>query len=109
MSARIRGIFRRTDARPGAIVLGEAPERALALELLAFEPVITGVASTLEFHRLTGYLYAVAAAFSAFYEKCPVLTAGPEVRASRLALCDLTARTLRLGLGLLGITTPDRM
>ena len=107
--ARVRGIFRRTDARPGPIVLGEAPERALALELLAFEPVIAGVASTLELHRLTGYLYAVAAAFSAFYEKCPVLTAEPGVRASRLALCDLTARTLRLGLGLLGITTPDRM
>jgi arginyl-tRNA synthetase len=107
--ARVRGIFRRTEDRPGPIVLGEAPERALALELLAFEPVIAGVASTLEFHRLTGYLYAVAAAFSSFYEKCPVLTAAPEVRASRLALCDLTARTLRLGLGLLGITTPDRM
>jgi arginyl-tRNA synthetase len=107
--ARIRGIFRRTEDRPGPIVLAEAPERALALELLAFEPVIAGVASTLEFHRLTGYLYAVAAAFSSFYENCPVLTAAPEVRASRLALCDLTARTLRLGLGLLGITTPDRM
>jgi arginyl-tRNA synthetase len=107
--ARVLGIFRRTDAVPGPIRLGEAPERALALELLAFEPVIAGVASTLEFHRLTGYLYAVAAAFSSFYEKCPVLTAEPEVRASRLALCDLTARTLRLGLGLLGITTPDRM
>jgi arginyl-tRNA synthetase len=107
--ARIRGIFRRTDAEPGPIALAEASERALAFELLAFEPVIAGVASTLEFHRLTGYLYAVASAFSAFYEKCPVLTAEPEVRASRLALCDLTARTLRLGLGLLGIATPDRM
>jgi arginyl-tRNA synthetase len=107
--ARIRGIFRRTDAEPGPIALAEASERALALELLAFEPVIAGVASTLEFHRLTGYLYAVASAFSACYEKCPVLTAEPEVRASRLALCDLTARTLRLGLGLLGIATPDRM
>jgi arginyl-tRNA synthetase len=107
--ARVLGIFRRTDAVPGPIRLGEAPERALALELLAFEPVIAGVASTLEFHRLTGYLYSVAAAFSSFYEKCPVLTAEPRVRASRLALCDLTARTLRLGLGLLGITTPDRM
>ena len=107
--ARVLGIFRRTDAVPGPIRLGEPSERALALELLAFEPVVTGVASTLEFHRLTGYLYAVAAAFSSFYEKCPVLTAAPEVRASRLALCELTARTLRLGLGLLGITTPDRL
>ena len=38
-----------------------------------------------------------------------MLRAEPEVRASRLALCDLTARVLRQGLGLLGITTPDRM
>jgi arginyl-tRNA synthetase len=107
--ARIRSIARRTGAAPGPVVLGSPAERALALELLAFEPVVAGVAESLEFHRLTGHLYAVATAFSAFYETCPVLSAPPEVRASRLTLCDLTARTLRLGLSLLGIATPDRM
>jgi arginyl-tRNA synthetase len=108
--SRVRSIFERADA----VVLGEVQllhpaERALALELLGFEPVVSQVADTLEFHRLAGYLYGIASLYSGFYENCPVLTAPPEIRASRLTLCDLTARTLRLGLGLLGITTPDRM
>ena len=51
----------------------------------------------------------MAGLFSAFYERCPVLKAPPGVRESRLALCDLTARTLRLGLDLLGIAAPGRM
>jgi arginyl-tRNA synthetase len=108
--ARIASIFRRAgDLDPAKIILAESAERALALELLAFEPVVAGVAATLEFHRLAGYLYDLATTFTRFYETCPVLSAPSEVRASRLGLCDLTGRTLRLGLGLLGIQTPDRM
>ena len=54
--------------------------------------------------------YELAGLYTRFYEACPVLKADtPEQRASRLALCDLTAATLRSGLGLLGITVPARM
>ncbi len=107
--ARARSILDRADAAPGPIAVAHPAERALATELLAFAPVVAGVADSLEFHRLAAHLYAVAAAFSAFFEKCPVRTAPPGVRESRLALCDLTARTLRQGLGLLGIATPHPM
>ena len=62
---------------------------------------------------LTEYLYELAKAFSRFYDKkngVRVIDAAPEnVRNSRLRLCDLTARTLKLGLGLLGIETVERM
>jgi arginyl-tRNA synthetase len=52
----------------------------------------------------------LASAYTTFYEACPVLRAdGDEVRASRLALCRLTARTLETGLGLLGIDAPQRI
>ena len=54
-------------------------------------------------------VYGVATAFSAFYEKCPVLTAEPQVRAGRLTLCVRTGQTLRLGLDVLGIAAPDRV
>ncbi|MDT5027270.1 MAG: arginyl-tRNA synthetase, partial [Micromonosporaceae bacterium] len=64
---------------------------------------------TLQFHRLTVYLQAVAGAYTDFYENCPVLKAADVVRASRLALCDLTGRTLAQGLDLLGISTPEQM
>lgn len=110
--ARIRSIFRKAglDAAPAAsIVLREPAERTLVLQLLALEGVVDAVGRTLEPHRLCGYLYDVATAFSAFYEACPVLQAEPEVRDGRLVLCDLTARTLATGLGLLGIETVERM
>lgn len=107
--ARIRSILDRADAAPGRIAVTHPAERALVLELLSFAPVTEQVAGSLEFHRLAAHLYAVSAAFSAFYEKCPVLKAPPGVRESRLALCDLTARTLRQGLGLLGIAAPHPM
>jgi arginyl-tRNA synthetase len=108
--ARIQSIFRKAGgSRPGPITLVEPAERALALELLAFGPVAAGVGESLEFHRLAGYLNGLAVAFSAFYEKCPVLNAPDGTRGSRLTLCDLTARTLRQGLDLLGIEVLDRM
>ncbi|MEU5720844.1 arginine--tRNA ligase [Micromonospora sp. NPDC047738] len=110
--SRIRSIFRRagTSARPDAAVsLVEPAERALAIELLGFSGVVAEVARSLDFHQLAAYLYRLAAAFSAFYERCPVLRAGGELRESRLLLCDLTARVLRQGLYLLGIRTPERL
>ena len=45
----------------------------------------------------------------AFYENCPVLKSEAEQRASRLALCDLTARVLKQGLDVLGIETLEQM
>ncbi|MCW3816454.1 arginine--tRNA ligase [Micromonospora sp. DR5-3] len=110
--SRIRSIFRRAGAaaRPDAAVsLVEPAERALAIELLGFSGVVAEVARSLEFHQLAGYLYRLAAAFSAFYERCPVLRADGELRESRLLLCDLTGRVLRQGLYLLGIRTPERL
>ena len=47
---------------------------------------------------LCNYLFELAGKFTAFYENCPVLKADATTRASRLALCDLTARVLKKGL-----------
>jgi arginyl-tRNA synthetase len=84
-------------------------ERELALELDAFGDTLAEVSRVLEPHRLAGHLYDLARAFTDFYEACPVLAADPAARDNRLALCDLTARTLRQGLDLLGIAAPRRM
>src|SRR4029079_16632424 len=97
-------------AAPGAFVLREPAERGLALELLRFGSVVAEVERTLEPHRLCGYLFELASAYTSFYERCPVLKAATDdERASRLALCDLTAKVLAKGLDLLGIEAPDRM
>ncbi|MFG1677365.1 arginine--tRNA ligase [Micromonospora sp. NPDC049282] len=111
--SRIRSIFRRAGvaaARPDAAVEPVEPaERALAIELLGFPAVVDEVAGSLEFHHLAAYLHRVASAFSAFYERCPVLRAEGPARESRLVLCDVTARVLHQGLDLLGIRTPERL
>lgn len=112
--ARICSIFRRAGLETplqdvDKLVITEPAERALALQLLEFSSLVAEVSETLEFHKLANYLYGVASAFTSFYEKCPVLRAESDVKQSRLALCDITARTLKLGLGLLGIDAPDRM
>ncbi|MEO8704627.1 MAG: arginine--tRNA ligase [Kofleriaceae bacterium] len=109
--ARVNGVFRdRGDgAAVGPIALESPEERTLAFRLLGFATAVRAVETTLEPHRLAAFLHDIATAFTKFYDACPVLTSTGETRASRLALTNLTGRTLGRGLDLLGIAAPDRM
>ena len=113
--ARMQSILRKAEsehgARPGSledVTLGAA-ERRLLIELHFYGHAVEEVGRSCRPHALSDYLYSVASAFSTFYADTPVLKAEPRARAARLALCDLTARTLRHGLDLLGIHTLERM
>jgi arginyl-tRNA synthetase len=98
-----------TNTAP-TLELAHPAERALVLAALAFADAVDETAATLEPHRLCGFLYQLADAYSSFYDACPVLRAPtPGLRASRVALCELAARTLREGLGLLGMTAVEVM
>jgi arginyl-tRNA synthetase len=112
--ARICSIFRRasierSSVRATTIEVVEPPERALALRLLAYPTAVATTLDTYSPHKLCTYVYDLASDFTAFYEHCPVLKAPEPTRSSRLALADLTARTLAHALGLLGIDVPERM
>jgi arginyl-tRNA synthetase len=111
--ARIRSILRKAAEQGAArneIAIVAPAERALALAILGFGAAVREVELTLEPHKLCTYLYALASAFSTFYEQCPVLKADGELaRGSRLALCDLTSKVLAAGLDLLGIEAPQQM
>lgn len=112
--ARIQSIGRRGDVdfstfRTDRLDVAEPGELALAKQLLKFDEVLTAIAQDLLPNRLCEYLYDTSKLFNQFFEQCPVLKAEEPVRSSRLALCQLTGRTLKLGLGLLGIETLDRM
>ena len=111
--ARLRSIFRRLGAlwEPGDVsfTLASTPERHLALGVLAFPEAFASSLAGLQPHRLCVYLFDLAQRFTSFYEACPVLSVEPPLRDERLALCEVTARTLSLGLSLLGIEAPDRM
>jgi arginyl-tRNA synthetase len=111
--ARIRSVLRRALAEQAVAVfppqLVEPAERALGFRLLGFEPAVDSAVATSSPSRLCSYLYELATTFTTFYEQCPILRAAAEVRASRLALAELTARVLAAGLGLLGIHAPEQM
>ena len=112
--ARICSIFRRADVdrasvRGLPILLDTPQERALALRLLAYPSAIDSTLESYSPHKLCTYVYELATDFTSFYEHCPVLKADEPTRSSRLALCDLTARTLQHALGLLGIDAPEQM
>jgi len=116
--ARIRSIYRKAAERFGSpdiyapdvvLTLTQPAERALALRLARTREAIDVVASDLTPHTLCTYLYDLASDFMRFYESCPVLAAPDDARLSRMRLCDLTARTLKLGLWLLGIDVVERM
>jgi arginyl-tRNA synthetase len=113
--ARCGSIVRRGAAEGGvapasSVTVAEPAERILALRLLQLDGAVRAVADDLAPHKLCTHLFDLAQAFTAFYDQCPVLKAEDDaIRASRLALCVLTARAIRLGLGLLGIDAPERM
>ena len=110
---RVRSIFRKLDGGPldwsAPIQLSEDAEIHLARLLARYGEVVPQVLDDCRPNVLAAYLFDLARAFHSFYEACPVLKSEGPVRHSRLALCELTARTLKHGLGLLGIQLPDRM
>ncbi|MGV0024099.1 arginine--tRNA ligase [Phormidesmis priestleyi] len=91
------------------ILLQEEAELTLAKHLLQLEDIVDLVSQDLFPNRLCQYLFELSQKYNRFYELCPVLKAEEPIRTSRLMLCDLTARTLKLGLFLLGIEVVDRM
>ena len=109
---RIAGIARKggdLEAEAGMLQFSEPQEWALVRELLKFDAVIAEVEEELLPNRLCSYLFELSQVFNRFYDQVPVLKAEGKSLSSRLALCRLTADTLKSGLGLLGIATLERM
>jgi len=117
--ARIRSIARRAgtgeNAAPGTdpLVIEHPSEVGLAKQLLKFTELVEQLARELKPNLLTEYLYDLSKAFSTFYDRktgVRVIDAESDaLRRSRLRLCELTGRTLKAGLRLLGIETLQRM
>ncbi len=109
---RVRSIFRKAGeefSMPNELQLTEAAEVNLAKRLAQFAETVPQVLNDFRPNILANYLFELANAFHSFYEACPVLKADGSARATRLALCELTARVLQRGLALLGIAVPEKM
>jgi arginyl-tRNA synthetase len=109
---RCRSIFRKLSgpfAFESSLTLREKPELDLAKKILLFPDVVPAILDGFKPNILATYLYELAAEFHGFYESCPVLSAEPPIRETRLMLCDVFSRVLRAGLELLGIQVPEKM
>jgi arginyl-tRNA synthetase len=110
--ARIRSIIRKSldsQALYSIKSCDELEERNLLVKLLQYPEVVYAVASDSYPNLLCNYLYELAGLFMRFYEACPILKEDASIRDSRLAMCVLTADTLKQGLDLLGINTLEQM
>lgn len=113
-AVRIKSILRRAKGEgvsPSRIKISEPTEAQLLISLDAFGRAVTSAAEKYAPHILCDHIYRVAQSFSRFYSDCPILAEDvpQEVKASRLALAELTLRQLEKGLNILGIETPERM
>lgn len=111
---RITSLFRKAEVDIEAfhcdsVVVANQYEHVLALQILSFEDMLYAVSETLSLHSLCDYLFELSSAYHRFYEECPILSSDGKTRDSRLFLSALTAKTLALGLSLLGIRTIKRM
>lgn len=112
---RVQGISRKGQINfhelgaNAKILLQEETELILAKHLLQLSEILGSVEEDLLPNRLCQYLFELSQKFNQFYDRCPVLQTAEPQRTSRLVLCDLTARTLKLGLSLLGIPVLERM
>lgn len=112
---RVQSIFRKAGIDPQTlideIIIATEQEKIMAIKLLQFSETLDQVAREAMPHLLCSYLYEIASLYMSFYEACPILKEGVEgpVRASRLRLCHLVAKTLECGLGLLGIEVMEKM
>ncbi len=115
--ARVQGIVRKTGADMEAIRANPVPfefaesiERQLGVKLIQFGESLDEVLVDYKPNILCNYLFELSQLFAQFFDQCSVKDAASDsLKTSRLQLCDLTARTIKTGLGLLGIGVLDKM
>ncbi|MBF2057797.1 MAG: arginine--tRNA ligase [Cyanobacterium sp. T60_A2020_053] len=111
---RVQGISRKGDINLDNVtvdkmILQEEAELILAKHILQLDYIIGEVEQDLLPNRLCLYLFELSQKFNQFYDQCPILQAEEKVKLSRLILADLTAKVIKLGLSLLGISVLERM
>lgn len=107
--ARARSIIRKAGISPVLVdgTVFEAGEKSLARKISEYPEVVDKSVVELMPHHIATYLYELAQTFNRFYENNRVV--GDDRQAIRLGLVGQYASNLKSGLGLLGITAPDKM
>jgi arginyl-tRNA synthetase len=98
-----------TNSNYNPTLLDNPAEIRLLKKLDQFPSVIENVLQTLEPQTIATYLYDTAICFHKFYAECRVITDDAELTNARIALVSATRIILANGLGLLGISSPEKM
>ncbi|MEP7380073.1 MAG: arginine--tRNA ligase [Gemmatimonadota bacterium] len=115
--ARVSGIFRVGEIDVAAITgvgvdwsaLAEPDERELVKALLGYPALVAAAARTLAPHLVASYLLDTARLVHTWYHKCHVLGEPEPILSARLALARAAHLVISNGLGILGISAPERM
>ncbi|WP_294315839.1 arginine--tRNA ligase [uncultured Chryseobacterium sp.] len=110
--ARIQSLLGKADYQPRDIadIQLNAQEKELVMLLANYKPTVAKAAELLSPALIANYLYDLVKAYNSFYQSNPVLKVEDEnVKQIRLNLSDLTAKTIKKSLSLLGIKTVNRM
>ena len=111
-AVRVKSLLRKAadeGVKTGPITVADPAERDLVLLLDAFDQALNDAYDKRAPHFVAEHAFKLAQAFSRFYAACPILSAEPVLRSSRLALADTTLRQLEQALDLLGVSAPARM
>ena len=92
-----------------ATVFAAAEELALVKALAQYAEELHLAARDFDPSRINRYLVSLAGDFHRFYSACRIKGEEPQVLAARLKLADATRAVLANGLGLLGVTAPEKM
>lgn len=85
-------------------------EKELIMQLANFKTVVARSAETLSPALVANYVYDLVKSYNSFYQNNPILNQDDEnIKQIRLNLSDLTAKTIKKSLELLGIGTVNRM
>ena len=111
--ARIQSLLAKLPTREKLAHLSELKhplEKEIILKLSLFNNIIESSVSQVKTHNLCGYLYELAKAYNSFYAECSVVNAESDaLKYARADLTDAVAITLKQGLALLGIDSPEQM
>ena len=110
--ARIQSLLTKAAYQKTAVSNYElnASEKELVMNLSNFKEVISRAAETLSPALVANYVYEVVKSYNSFYQNNPILNQDDEnAKNFRLELSELTGKTIKKGLALLGIGTVNRM
>lgn len=113
--ARISSILRKAEdelefSGPADLELLTHPsEITLIKTMLKFPETVSAAGRLREPHHVINFLNELASAFTSFYHDCRILGEDEKLAQARMELAKATAQVLRNGLGILGISAPEKM